>query len=139
MEHAEVLPPSQAKAALKQCSRPTPEHVDGTWVIPPDVAMQLEQDLGKLTGLKPTSCCILEASVRDPDTYYRQYVGITIQGRKYIYINAFRASIADVRRSLRDPSKQKPVIACDGGEGFWGALYDPETRQFSELAFNGVA
>ena len=29
------------------------------------------------------------------------------------------------------------VDACDGGPCYWGALYDPETGRFSELAFNG--
>jgi hypothetical protein len=33
----------------------------------------------------------------------------------------------------------KPFMVCDGGLSAWGALYDPETRRFSELAFNGVA
>jgi hypothetical protein len=29
--------------------------------------------------------------------------------------------------------------ACDGGKGFWGILFNIETKEFSELAFNGVA
>jgi hypothetical protein len=30
------------------------------------------------------------------------------------------------------------MIICDGGKSFWGVLYDPETRTFSQLAFNGM-
>ncbi|AAM41027.1 conserved hypothetical protein [Xanthomonas campestris pv. campestris str. 8004] len=29
--------------------------------------------------------------------------------------------------------------ACDGGAAFWGALYDPQTGAFSEIAINGGA
>lgn len=74
-----------------------------------------------------------------PDAFFREYVGITIHGRKYVYINAFTARIAANGRKENDAGKRKPTMICDGGSSFWGALYDPETRQFSELAFNGVA
>ncbi|WP_266160764.1 hypothetical protein [Dyella silvatica] len=139
MEHAAVLPPNQAESVLKQCSRPTPQHVDGTWVVPPTVVMQLESDLNKLSSLKPKQCCISDESVRNPESYVRQYVGITIRGRQYVYINAFHYSILSAHSKERDLWKHKPVMVCDGGDAFWGALYDPETREFSELAFNGVA
>jgi hypothetical protein len=28
---------------------------------------------------------------------------------------------------------------CGGGEAFWGVLYDPATKTFRDLAFNGAA
>ena len=138
-DHAAILPPDQAEALLKQCSRDTPQHVDGAWEIPSNMAAQLEQDLGKLSGLKARQCCSAGESVSNPATFYRQYVGITIQGRKYVYINAFPLVIVGNARQNKDAWKHEPVMTCDGGSDFWGVLYDPETRQFSELAFNGIA
>lgn len=138
-KHWAILPSDQTQATLHQCSRQTPEHVDGTWEIPPSVAVQLEQDLHKLAELKSHQCCTSGAAVGDPDAFYRQYVGITIHGRKYVYINAFPAEIAPPGRKDDGSWKRKPAMICDGGSAFWGALYDPETREFSELAFNGVA
>jgi len=133
-----VLPPDQAKAVLKQCSRATPENVDGAWAIPPNVAAQLEQDLHKLAGLKSYQCCSFRGTVNDPAAYLRQYVGVTIRGKKYVYINAFRHAIF-IKPEDKDAWKRSPVMVCDGGSSYWGALYDPETREFLELAFNGLA
>lgn len=137
-EHWAILPPDQAKAALHQCSRSTPEQVDGSWEIPPGVAAQLEQDLHKLAELKSHQCCSTGGSVSDPDAFLRQYVGVTIRGKKYVYINAIPVEIS-IHSKDRGAWRRKPAIICDGGSAFWGALYDPETREFSELAFNGIA
>ncbi len=37
-----------------------------------------------------------------------------------------------------DPAKTA-LIVCDGGNSFWGVLYDVETKEFSLLSFNGIA
>ena len=66
----------------------------------------------------------------------RRLRGITIRGRRYVYINAFRNFTGGNNESSED-WKHKAVIACDGGNYFWGALYDPETREFSDLSANG--
>jgi hypothetical protein len=139
MEHAVVLSPNQVGPTLKQCSRLTPQNVDGAWGVPPAVVAQLEQDLNKLSGLKSSQCCDSGRSVKNPGAYLRQYVGVTIRGKKYVYINAFEGPITHLRHESLDVLMHRPVIICDGGDAFWGALYDPETRTFSALAFNGVA
>jgi len=64
---------------------------------------------------------------------------IEIEGRRYVYINAFREHPIYLRRQDQDLWRSKPVLVCDGGEGFWGVLYDPEARKFSQLSFNGSA
>ena len=75
-----------------------------------------------------------ERSVTEPRDFDRQYVGVVVDGRELIYINAFK---------LPDSPSLKPattaVGACDGGAAFWGALYDPQTGAFSEIAINGGA
>jgi hypothetical protein len=139
MEHGYVLSPDQAKQVLRQCSRPTPGGVDGTWMVTPQVVAQLERDLNKLSDLKSHQCCVSGESVRDPSSFFRQYVGVTIRGRKYVYINALQGPILHRATDNLDAVMHKPFMVCDGGDSAWGALYDPETRQFSELAFNGIA
>jgi hypothetical protein len=139
MEHGFILSPDQAMQVLRQCSRPTPEGVNGTWIVTPQVMAQLEQDLNKLSDLKSHQCCVPGESVRDPSSFFRQYVGVTIRGRKYVYINAIQAPILRRATDTLDAVMHKPFMVCDGGDSAWGALYDTETRQFSELAFNGVA
>lgn len=137
-EWSAVLPPDQANAMLKQCSRGTPSGVDGAWQVPQAVIDKLEKDLPKLSKLMPQQCCVKDARLETPGAYYRQYVGVTIRGKKYVYINAFRGSPSNADARDKDAWKRKPVQVCDGGESFWGALYDPESGEFSQLAFNGV-
>jgi hypothetical protein len=127
-----VLSTDQARNVLKQCSRNTPTQVDGTWPISKEVVADLERDLPKLSQRTK------DESVDHPETYLRQYVGITIRGKKYVYVNAFSDSVVSLDRRHGESWKYEAIIVCDGGDGFWGALYDPESGQFSDLAFNGA-
>jgi len=82
-------------------------------------------------------------------SYLRQYVGFTRQGRKLIYLNAFSARVVDVfceedvkpaqEGDCRSHWRREAVGVCDGGDDFWGVEYDPESKTFSSLAFNGSA
>ena len=138
MDHGFIMSPDQAELVLKQCSRSTPRDVDGAWTVSPTLVAQLELDLSKLSELKSQQCCVSGVSVQNPGSYLRQYVGVTIRGRKYVYINAFRDQRSPRSNENWDALMHKPVVVCDGGDSFWGALYDPKTRQFSEVALNGV-
>lgn len=129
---ATLMPPEDAMRMLHQCSRETPS-ADGTWPVSPGVISRLENDLPRLAALRKAD----RPSPWNPLTYDRQYAGITIHGRKYVYINAFIPFPAV--RAVNHDRTTVPVMACDGGDGFWGALYDPQSREFSQLAFNGVA
>ena len=130
-----VLPESEAMSIVQQCSRSAPA-IDGTWTVTPDDIVQLERDLPKLRRMHSTGCCFAGGRIDDLDSYLRQYVGVIVQGRRYIYINAFAEGPGDIESpDWRDAA----VKGCDGGTGFWGALYDPATRQFSDLAINGLA
>lgn len=137
-ERSALLPPSYAMELLAQCSRATPSDLAGVWVVPHRVIAELEADLPKLSKLKSTQCCG-SGSVVHPETFYRQYAGVVIHGRKYVYINAMDGHPIYFKEQDRDAWRKKPMIACDGGQSLWGALYDPETRTFSQLAFNGPA
>ncbi len=140
-KQAILLPVVQVKNILKQCSRPTPQGVDATWDVSPAVLGSLERDLPKLSAPTLGTAYIIKGkteyvssgqSVSAPDRYYRQYVGITVRRKKYIYINAFRFDHSNLQW------RKKPVVVCDGGDNYWGALYNPQTGQFSDLEFNGM-
>lgn len=132
-----ALPPGAAQM-LNLCSRPAPAF-EGSWALQESDVEQLERDLPRLRGMKARGCCLRGARVGDVDAYVRQYVGLTIDGRRYVYINAFPASslegwpetvpVPDWRRELYD--------VCDGGSS-WGVLYDVTSRRFSDLSFNGI-
>lgn len=127
-----VLSASSAIAkALDQCSRPAPT-AQATWLPTPEVIARLNEDLPQLHRRKARLCCLRGARLTHPKSYYRQYMGVVVAGKRLIYINAFHDSPPP-------PAwHQEAVVFCDGGID-WGVLYDPATRRFTDLAFNGVA
>ncbi len=70
--------------------------------------------------------------IRNPEKYYRQYVGIVAGKQKLVYINAF----------CEDPPpkywKQKLVQVSDGGPCYWNVFYDTAAGEFLYLEINGV-
>lgn len=123
--HAEsgyyVVEAENSKDLLEQCSRETPK-AEGYWTPSKDQIAELENNLEKLEALEADHCCgsgKLEKSARE---YPRQYGGIIVNGEKVIYINAGEMD-----------------MVCDGGKRYWGAVYHPTTKAFSQLVFNGSA
>ena len=129
--NAVLLGEPTASGLTRQCSRSTPDF-EATWT--PSVAeiLQLESDLGLLDAspqwpkrLKPS-----ELLVRSR----RQYVGLVNRGRRYIYLNAFPSSQGD---KAEWHWLSRPYVMCDGGSAYWGLLYEPAKREFTDVSFNG--
>lgn len=129
-----VLPAEQLEKVLWLCSRPGPriEDVMGTWEVTEEVVALLEADLPKLRRLR-ASCCIRGLRIRQPWSFFRQYLGIVIDGRRVVYVNFFRDEESFPQW------RERAVQVCDGGDYYWGAIYDPDTRRFSQLVVNGEA
>ena len=118
---------------MKQCSRPVPEKAKKFSLVSQPSVDTLEANFKKVQSLVSTTCCYSMGKIKDLANYGFQLIGVSINGKSYIYINAFLKG--DI--NLLPTWKTEPVIMCDGGEGFWGALFDPETKEFSQLSFNG--
>ena len=116
---------------LNQCSRPAPR-ATATFIPSAPEVESLEADLRKLHRKKAKQCCFL-GRLRNPGAYYRQYVGVEVHGKRLIYVNALWPTGHDTYLG------QSARVYCDGGDYYWGALYDPASRRFSDLAFNGEA
>ncbi len=122
------------------CSRDAPART-GYWA--PD-----SETIGRLeVALAPALQQALEREIKDPTRrpatkeYYRQYIGLRIRGRQVVYINGFHkdylALAASTPPKMADSWKTRAVNACDGGWWFFGAEYDPATRQVTNIRFNG--
>ncbi|WP_430523876.1 hypothetical protein [Stenotrophomonas bentonitica] len=120
-----VTRPVVAAHVLDTCSRSSPGRepgrVTGYWAPSRQQVEQLEAQLPSL-----------EAQVPKAADFDRQYVGIEMDGRQLIYLNAFHLpDDADI-----DPARDA-IRVCDGGAQFWGAVFDPASGSFSDVQFNG--
>ena len=115
-----------AESILNQCSRDVPV-AESFWTPTKTQIAELEERLKRLKDLASDRCCNYGKIEGSPRDYPRQYAGVVVRGKKLIYINA------------GVPATKEVTMVCDGGKSYWGVLYDPETKTFSELAFNGEA
>jgi len=133
-----MLDSSRGHAVMDQCSRSVPKNVSVFWNPTQSDMKKIEQNLKKLLSLKASACCLMGYKLDSLNGYAFQYVGVVVKKKKYIYINAFRAGSDDYLIRFFEKWKTDPIIACDGGSGFWGVLYDIENSTFEQLAFNGI-
>jgi len=126
-----VLPETAAQQIARLCSREGPPKFDGAWMPTDDDIRKMESQLSRISRLRSKGG-IEGARIERPEGYYRQYVGIVIANRKFIYINAFCDD--------KPPSNWQDSIVdvCDGGCS-WGVVYDIEKVAFSDLEMNGIA
>jgi hypothetical protein len=108
---------------LEQCSRPAP-NPESYWTPDDAVIAAAEANLAQVTALRP--------AIAAPRAYLRQYVGINLNAKRLLYLNA-----AEPQHFHKEPGV--PATVCDGGDSFWGAIFDPETRRFRDIRVNGVA
>lgn len=138
-EFSTIINADKGQEMMAQCSRSTPEKIDGFWNLTEKDAEKLENNFSKITHMKSIECCISGGRIKNLKQYGYQYLGVKIENRKFIYINAFWIESKDDMDKWYKDWKIEPIIVCDGGESFWGVLFDIETSEFSQLSINGVA
>lgn len=132
-----ALDTSYGPTLLTQCSRSIPENVNGFWAITSSDIQTIEDKLETVKNLTAKECCLINGKVDSLENYAFQYIGVTINGKRFVYVNAFPlAEIEHLNARDYDPAKY-PHVVCDGGYYYWGVLFDMETKQFIFLAFNG--
>ena len=123
--HSVALKGKQAIALSKQCSRPSPEGILGSWNPSTQQIRQMEQNLVQyLREHYP-------AMYQQLDQVYFQYAGLIRKQGRFIYINAL-----DAYAGSNPDWRRLALIVCDGGAQFWGLEYDPVTEKFSAMYFN---
>jgi hypothetical protein len=110
------------------CSREGVANVTGSWRPNQSDIEVLESHLGDIRLLK-TNGLGRSIPIISPNQYYRQYIGIVVEGRELIYVNAF---------SGKPPSywRERIVDICDSGAEGWGAIFDPKHARFYNLNVN---
>lgn len=148
-----VFPGKHAFELLGLCSHDTPHGVQGAWDPSPEQISALERDLPQaLADIIATHPRTWQAvnnlvtAYADHDFvgYDRQYGGFLIGGRRLIYVSAFPHEERDFDGTdMMDMWRKGPdwrhhvVTVCDGGDKWFGVLYDPQTGRFEDFQFGG--
>lgn len=137
-EYNVALEPEKGKNLLSQCSRGAPSNISSYWKVTERDILSLEDNLKKIKKIKSANCCFPGTAIRELNKYGFQYIGVTIKKRKYIYINAFYINSNDQLKTIYEKWDSEPLIMCDGGNHYWGVLFDLQKLNFEDLMINGL-
>jgi hypothetical protein len=119
--HNFVVLPSSQHEFLSHCSS-IKNKITGGWKITLKALSNIEQDLVKLNEFSKSG--------REYANYTKQYVGVLVGSRQYIYINA-----AKKKQLLW--LLPEVVQVCDGGLSYYEALYNIDSREFIDFKIGG--
>jgi hypothetical protein len=127
-----LLPEHEAKAVSDWYSRDWPELFNGSWMPSKSDLDGLESNLSQISQL-PILGWGTRIHIDHPDQYFRQYIAVKVAGKERIFVSAFcdEKPPFDWREHL--------FVVIDGANCYWQALYDPATKQFSNLRINARA
>lgn len=128
-EEGRIMPHTAAvqRAVQSPCARVPPPLVSRLWIPTDDIIAALERRLHSLRG-KRVGRRSLGLRLQDPGSDRRQYVGVVIDGKKYVFVLGFQSS--------GEPPWWSTHLIDDCDAGQWHVLYDPETASFSGLSIN---
>jgi hypothetical protein len=140
-EHITVLTDAPGRELLKQCSRETPSGITAIWSATQADLAKVDSLLPRLVEMKLAAAItegspIDQAHSRGNTDYYAQIVGVQRGSERLLYVNGIHASM------FKDHSdstgwRRHAIYVCDGGEGYFGVLFNPATGRFSDFHFNG--
>ncbi len=124
-----VFDVSKGKKLLEDCSGSELQNVvDSFWIPNQNEDQELQLNFYKL-----------ESQIKNLNDYIIQYIGIVLEGKKYIYINAFDKNAMKVMKDFKafnQDLKTTAVVFCGGGIGFWRTLFDVNLKEFKEIKIN---
>jgi hypothetical protein len=129
-----ILPTSAGEETLKQCSRDVPTGISDFWSPSIPEVNEVDRNVGGYFDTRK-SRGIGERPYRNIYRYHRQYIGIIQNGKHLIYGNFYYFD-ANYPDDYKD-EQLKPMVICDGGNDFFGIVYDPEHHAFLDTKFNG--
>jgi hypothetical protein len=120
--------------------RAVPEGLDGGWSATADdldgldslLARRVEAELAAAT---PVGSPQDRATTGHATTYHAQAGAFMRGAERVVYLNGFAANVI---HDFGDSTKwrRRPIVACDGGQGFFGALFIPAHRTLTSFLFN---
>ena len=125
-----ILPQSEFRYAVAPCSRKGPDGESAPWLPQAEDVIAAERRLNQYISRRLD---------RPLSNYYRQYTGIVINNRRFLYINAFEQPPTGKPAAESLPEwRTRFVAVCDGGDVSWGIEFDVEGKNFRNFSKNAV-
>jgi len=131
-----VLPESEGYKVARPCSRRAPERITDVWRPDSALIARFERELAPLLQGALERGPFSRPPAWSSGNYYRQHVGIVVEGRKIVYANGF---VPSGQGGVSGSWQTQLVDACDGGARYFGAEFDVESGRVVSLAFNSEA
>jgi hypothetical protein len=123
-----IIPGAVTRGMLDQCSRSVPDRADFEWT--PSV-----EQVDRLESLLAPYLAQSARKVPVPlDRYWRQYGGFGVGRDSLIYVNLGVPTDSSASR----PNPWYPQVICDGGDYYFGVVFNPHGGKFSDISFNGT-
>ncbi|MEP7317958.1 MAG: hypothetical protein ABI921_04440 [Panacibacter sp.] len=113
---------------IHSCNGSDPEDIKKGWIISFKEMSILENNFKKIH--KYFSGDRIDSLI----FFTFQYFGVWKDSSKCIYINALPTN--EMAEWERFKWKTEPITVCGGGDNFWRALFNIDTREFIYLEFN---
>ena len=123
-----VIDTSKMKKISQSCNGSDLKDIEMCWIITFRELSILENNFKKIHKY------FLGNKVDSLNHFAFQYLGVWKNSDRCIYINALPNS--NMVEWERIKWKSEPITICGGGENFWRALFNIETREFIYLEFN---
>ena len=128
-ERGSVFPADIAKAQAREifmgCDRSEPGHIESAFTPSSADVARIDAALPQLLSRDLIS---RRGSPRIVLSYYRQYAGFVMDGRRIIYVSG-------LSELFNQNWRGRAFQACDVGDATFGVRYDVETRKFEMLEF----
>lgn len=130
-----ILDSIQGARLTAQCSRHSPDSITGYWTVTETDKKIFLNNFRSLQYMTKNKTGVIGRGPKAWKKYGFQIVGFKNGTKKYIYLNAF--NIRNEKINFQSGNwKERPIIACGGGDWYWGAIYDMEKQNFIEVDIN---
>jgi hypothetical protein len=115
---------------------------------PAEIWQPNASDIARLEKLLPDfmrSQSALPGDYQPLHQYFRQYVGIVRNGKRFIGVSFIHSSILETMERVQSSQgkswdfRKTPIAVMDGGAYVFHLQFEPATGSFSNLRFNGYA
>ena len=129
------IPPAEGEFILSLCDRPVPENIGGYFDLDFSKICIVQENLRKVLQIASDKYCQPEYSSFDLTFYHYQFLGVLIDQRENVYINAFHLPMEDTIGTFTN-WETHPIDTCGGANLYWGAMLELETGEFTQFDFN---